>query len=404
MSNPIQGTPIEIWDDLPGPISGSTSFGIYDNDTQFQIEGPSVAKFIARKLGYPINNIELTSGSMYTAFEEAISTYSSEIYFQKIKDNYLSMEGNSTSISFNDHVITPNLGSQIRIAEGYGSEAGSGGNVTYYTGSLQLLPGIQDYDLSEWASVSASLVPGDNIEIKRIFYEKPPAIVRWFDPMAGTGTGAQQMINSFGFGNASPAVNFLMMPLHYDIQQLQAIEFNDEIRRSGFSFELVNNKLRIFPIPGSPGEGSASYMNLFFHYIKKSERNDVIKNTAASGSLPAGSVITNPSNVPYTNIVYTTINAPSKQWIKLYAVEIAREILGWVRGKYSNGIPIPGDTTLLDGSLLIQNANDNKLKLIENLRLLLDETGRTRQLEKQQQESQNLNNQMAYVPIPIYIF
>lgn len=399
MSNPIQGTPIPIYSEPLGPISGSTIFHFYDNESLFQLEGPNTAKYVARHLGWPINNIEINSGSIYMAFEEAISTYSSEVYFQKIKDNYLMMEGNNTSVNFNNSVITPNLGGQIRIAEGYGVEAGSGGNVTYYTGSIDLITGVQDYDLNIWAAASASLAVGDNIEIKRIFYERPPAIVRWFDPYAGTGTGMQQLLDTFGFGQMSPGVNFLLMPISYDLQQMQAIEFNDEIRRSGFSFELVNNKLRIFPIPG---EWGANSLKLHFHYIKKSERNSIIKNTAASGS-NANNIITNPANVPYTNITYTEINAPGKQWIKNYTVAICKEILGNVRGKYSS-IPIPGSETTLDGAGLISQSQDDKIKLLEMLRGMLDETSRTKQLEKAQQEAQNLNNSLAYVGMPIYIF
>jgi hypothetical protein len=98
-------------------------------------------------------------------------------------------------------------------------------------------------------SASASLISGDSIEIKTIFYENTPAIVRYFDPYAGTGYGSQQLLDAFGFGNQSPAINFMLMPLNYDIGVMQAIELNDTIRKSAFSFNIVNNKLKIFPIP-----------------------------------------------------------------------------------------------------------------------------------------------------------
>ena len=64
-----------IWDGTAGPISGSTPFGFYDNDLQFQSDGPKVAQFVSRKLGYPIMEVELQSGSIYACFEEAISVY-----------------------------------------------------------------------------------------------------------------------------------------------------------------------------------------------------------------------------------------------------------------------------------------------------------------------------------------
>jgi len=396
MSNPIQGTPIHIWNDIPGPISGSTIFHFYDNEQHFQLQGPAVAKFVARRLGFPISNIELDSGSIYMAFEEAISTYGSELYYQSIKDNYFNMHGNSNSTPYNNYNVISNLSGQIKIAENYGTEAGVGGNIDYYTGSIDLKLGVQDYDLNVWASASASLSPGDSIEIRRIFYEKSPAATRWFDPMSGIGLPS--LLGSFGFNQMSPAINtnFLMMPVHFDLQRLQAIEFNDEIRRAGYTFELINNKLKIFPIPNDYDE--AYRYKLWFQYIKKSERNNPI-----NLNQPTGSIITNPGNVPYNNITYTEINAPGKNWIRLYTVELCREILGNIREKYST-IPIPGSETTLNGSSLITQADNNKLKLIEQLRGMLEETGRTKQLEKQQQEAQNLNNSLSYTPMPIWIF
>ncbi len=53
--------------------------------------------------------------------------------------------------------------------------------------------------------------------MKRIFYESDPAIVRYFDPYAGTGTGVQGLLETFGFGSYSPGINFMLMPVYWDI-------------------------------------------------------------------------------------------------------------------------------------------------------------------------------------------
>ena len=135
-----------------------------------------------RSLGYPIMEIELQYINFYAALEDATTVYSKELYEYKIREGYLSMEGNSTGSSFNNVLIQPNFGNMLRLAADYGSEVGSGGNVTYYNGSLGMSQYQQSYDLNFWASQSASLAPGDSIEIKRLFYEAPPAITRYFDP------------------------------------------------------------------------------------------------------------------------------------------------------------------------------------------------------------------------------
>ena len=382
---------VSIWNGSSTFSVGSTPFLFYDYDPQFQTDIDSVAKWCAQRLGYPIVEVELQSGSFYAAFEEAVTTYGNEIYAYKVRENYLSMEGNSTGSSFNNQVITPNMGSMIRISEMYGTEAGSGGNTTYYTGSIALTSGVQDYDLNEWA-VSQSIAGG--VEIKRVFYEAPPAIVRYFDPYAGSGTGIQSLLETFGFGQMSPGINFMLMPIFFDVMKVQAIEFNDQIRKAAFSFDLVNNQLRLFPIPSNITPGYND--KLYFHYIKKEDRNSVTQDNRTN-------LITNVSNIPYQNPIYSQINSIGKQWIRQYTLSLVKEMLGYVRGKYGT-IPIPGAEVTLNQSDLFTDARAEKIALLEQLRLMLDEVSRRAQLERQSLESENIQKQFNNVPLPIYIF
>jgi hypothetical protein len=381
---------IPIW---PGSSSfqpGETPFGFYDFDPEFQIDTDKFALFASRRLGYPIVDIELQDLNFYAALEDAITTYGNELYAYQAQENFLSFQGASTNIApANNSLPQPNLASEIRLTEQYGTEAGVGGTVTWYSGSIDLTAGIQDYDLKEWAT-SQSINPGD-LEVKRVFYEAPPAIVRYFDPYAGTGTGMMQLLDSFGFGGYSPAINFLMMPVNYDIQKLQAIEFNDQIRRSQYSFELINNNLRIFPIPGP------AMKKLWIQYIKKSERNNPYDD-----SNPGQSLITNISQVPYENPAYNQINSIGRSWIFEYALAIVKEILGYVRGKYST-IPIPNAEVTLNQSDLINAATSEKTALIERLRAYFDESSRQKLLERKAAEAASLQQQLNYVPFNIFV-
>jgi len=385
---------IAIWNGSSTFTTGSTPFGFYDTDSAFSSEADKIAKWCAQRLGYPLVNIELQSGSFYAAFEEAVTTYGNEVYQYKIRENYLSMEGNSTGSSFNNKVITPNLGSIIRLSQTYGTEAGAGGTVTYYSGSIDLENGKQDYNMNTWASASASLSPGDRIEIKKVFFEAPPAIVRYFDPYAGTGTGIQSLLETFGFGQMSPGINFLLMPIFFDVLKIQAIEFNDQIRKSAFSFDLVNNNIRLFPIPN---DVSDLYRHkLFFHYIKVSERDSVLK------SNDPGTLITNASNVPYNNPVYSQINSVGRNWVRQYTLALVKEILAYIRGKYGT-IPIPGDEVTLNQADLFTDTRAEKMALLEQLRLMLEETSRKNQLEKQSLETGYMQSILNNAPLPIYI-
>lgn len=378
---------IPIWTGTSTFSPGETPFGFYDYDADFQRDADKVATFCTRRLGYPLVDIELQDISFYTAFEEAITTYGNELYAYQIRDNQLDLIGISTSTTLNNSIITPSFQSVIRISKQYGSEAGSGGNITYYTGSIPLTASIQDYDLKKWAEDEG--IAG-SIEIKRVFYEAPPAVVRYFDPYSGTGFGYQSLFDSFGFGGMSPAINFLMMPVNYDLQTIQAIELNDMIRRSNYSFEMKNNVLRIFPIPNN------SDSRMYFEYIEESERIE------GQASTPDTGVANNVSNMPYTNPTYTLINSVGRQWIFEYTLALVKEILGLVRGKYTN-IPIPGSEVTLNQQDLLTQAATDKLRLIEKLRQYLDETSRQAAMERKSAEADFAFNELSKVPFTIYI-
>ena len=377
----------------PGSSSffpGDTPFGFYDNQIDFQSDADKVVTYVARRLGYPIMDVELQDLNFYAAFEDAVTTYGNELYAYKVRENYLSIEGSPTASNLNHELITPNIASTVRYSEQYGEEAGTGGTVTWYSGSIPLNTGVQDYDLKEWAETSASLDAGDSIEIKRIFFESDPAIVKFFDPYAGTGTGMMNMMDTFGWGNYSPAINFMLMPISFDLQKIQAIELNDQIRKSQFSFELINNNLRIFPIPRKSG-------TLWFQYIKLSDRNN------PKSTLPSGSYnVTNVSNVNYTNPNYNEINSIGRSWIFDYTLAVCKEVLGYIRGKYTT-VPIPGAEATLNQSDLLSAATAEKDALVTRLREYFDETSRDKLLERKAAEAESLQKIEAAVPYPIYI-
>ena len=174
---------ISIW---PGSASftdtsNPTPFGFYDEDTSFTSSADQVATWCAQRLGYPIVDVELQAVNFFTAFEEAVTTYAQYVYQYEIIENMATLEGSQTGSSLNNELIQPNLGNIITIGEQYGSEAGTGGNITYKSGSIDVVVNQQVYSLDDlWASVSES---GNNIEIKKIYHYAPAAIVRYFDPL-----------------------------------------------------------------------------------------------------------------------------------------------------------------------------------------------------------------------------
>ena len=378
-----------IWPGSGSAVSGNTPFGFYDTDSEFQTEAPKFAAWCAQRLGYPLMNVELQDSQFYACLEESVSEYSAQINQFNIKDNLLSLQGQSTSSNLTHKRVTPNLGRSVFLSQAYGTEAGVGGLVEVKSGSVDIVSGSQTYDLNAlWADVSES---GNAIELQRVFYEETPAVQRYFDPYAGTGAGTMNLLDQFGFGNYSPAVTFLMMPVYADMLRLQAIELNDQIRKSAYSFQLRNNKLRIFPRPDS------SY-KLHFEYVVRSDRDNALI-TEHSGS---SDVISDFSNVPYDNMKFTSINDVGKQWIRKYGLALTKELLGIVRSKYG-AIPIPGAETSLDGDTLRSEASAEKEALVTQLREILEQSSRKALMEADKDESEFLQEKLKKVPYPIYI-
>ena len=377
---------VTIWDGTATFTSGSsTPFGFYDSDSVFQTDAIKVAKFVGTRLGYPLMDVELQDDSMFACFEEAVTTYGNEVFQYKIRENYLNLEGASTGSTMNNQLTDPTLNRIVQIAGHYGTEAEVGGNVRKYSGSLAISGSQQEYDLDQWATDQG--ISG-SIEIRKVFYQSPPAIQRYFDPYAGTGTGVQSLMQAFDFGSFSPGINFMLMPISYDVALLQGIEFNDQIRKSTYTFELVNNRLKVFPKPTSEGY-------LFFEYYKLDDKNVINFDNSTSK-------ITNVGEVPYSNPKYTQINSVGRQWIFRYTLALAKELLAYIRGKYQT-VPVPGSEASLNQADLLSDARSEKIELMTNLREMLNATGRGAQLEAQAKEAEDVQSTLKSVPMTIFV-
>lgn len=511
--------------------SGVTPFGFFDSDPQFQVDAPNAAKWAASRLGYPITDIEMIDLNFYACFEEACLEYGAQVNQFNIINNITLLQGLSTDINVTQRNIQgTSLPYLIDLAQAYGTEVGTGGEVDWRKGHFMCRPGKQIYDLQEiigspkpkllGAKITASLnlsyalgnvdqqgtllnpigVPtvddpnspigsfivngtmitydvrtdtlsnilayintqntevkavyetrhypiydtnGDlidnnprgrfsftadmsgetdivlmdvtgsllqamgmlsgstffpatnrDIEIRRVFHEPPPAAARIYDPFSMTGMSYSNILNEMGFAGYSPATQFLMCPIFEDLLRIQAIDFNDLVRKSAYSFEITNNKIKIFPIP-------TWHQKIYVEYLYTDERNSAVFTTGSQYSTGTNE-IGDYSNVPYNVIPYNKINSVGKQWIRKYFLALCKEVLGSIRQKYQT-IPIPGAEVTLDGGELRQEAAAEKTDLITQLRDNLTATGRKAQMENKAAEAQQLQDSLSKVPLLIYI-
>ena len=383
------------YEDPSSFVSGQTPYGTYDSDSTFSTDIVSVTKWCAKRLGFPVLQLEIPSGSIYACFEEAVNEYSQHINNYNIKNWMWEQYGEKNRISGSLSTgsadpVTPTLGPAVTLSEKYGQMTNMGGNVDLKKGYITISGSNQDYDLQEvWANVSES---NQRIEVQRVFNHMPASVSRFYDPYAGT-FDQRQLLDAFGFGNVSPAISFVLKPISYDLARANAIETSDLVRKSAYSFEIHNNNLRIFPKPNSNDDGEKIW---FEYYVK-----DEIRNTNnVSASLQGG--VSDPSNVPYKFITYSSINQPGRQWIRKYTYALAKELLGIIRSKYSS-MPIPDGEVTLDGEALKTEGREEKTQFLEELKEFLDSVSLTEKLRAEAEESNAQREVLAKAPLNIYI-
>jgi hypothetical protein len=379
--------------------SGLTPFGFFDSDPTFQNDAPKSAVWAATRLGYPNVDVEMRDTNFYSCFEEACFEYSAQVNQFNIRNNIGVLQGTSTLNKITQtNVVGSGLPYIIKLAQGYGTEFGVGGTVDWKRGKISVQKSQQTYDLQAlWGDISESF---NRIEVRKIFHGASPAAARIYDPFSMTGMSYSNILNEMGFAGYSPATQFLMTPIFEDLLRMQAIEFNDLVRKSAFSFELINNKLKLFPIPTYD-------FNLYFDYLVGTERDEQgVSNSGSyynsSGSLVSSNIIGDYSNVPYETIPYGSINSVGKQWIRKYFLALCKEVLGSIRQKYQT-LPIPGAEVTMDGGELRQEAAAEKTDLVTQLRENLEASGRKAQMELRAEESQRMQETLKAVPLLIYV-
>ena len=377
-----------IWTGSADFTSGSsTPFGTYDSDSSFSSDAPKIASWCAKRLGYPIIDIELEGENFFAVFEEAVSEYSSQVNQFNIRNNLGALEGQATGSNYTGQsVLGSEINNVVTVAEAYGNFANVGGRTDIKKDYITVSTGSQEYDLQTlFADVSES---GERIDVTKVFFETTPAIQRFFDPYSVSGQGTLNLIDEFGFGSFSPAAQFILMPIYEDMLRIQQIEFNDQMRKSAHSFNIVNNKLQIFPKPQSE-------YKLWFEY-------QVVKDRRENATIITPNVVSDYSNVGYNFAEYSKINDVGKQWIRKYTLALAKEMLGAIREKYST-VPIPGSEVSLDGAALRAEAQTEKDALIEQLRENLNEVSKKQRMENEASMVEQQQQVMNRVPLNIYI-
>jgi len=410
---PITGTPDNV-----NAALNPLPFGFY-------MQGPDYAAFasgaadqvgyVYKKLGGDVLDIELTQYNVYAAYEEAVLEYSYLVNIHQAKNSLNNLLGATTASFDEDGQIVegdPLSGSNLesvlprytfdyvrRMATGISSEAGVNGDITYYSASFNTVADQQDYDLQ--AIVAAAVDAGDlvldtgdtidsnRITIRQVYYKTPRAMWRFFAYYGGLNV----IGNLSTYGQYADDSTFEVVPTWQN--KLQAIMYEDSIntRISHYSYELRNNKLRLFPIPtiSSPDK-------FFFRFTVK---KDSFEEYSDRKSGLRG--VNNMNNLPFQNIPYSSINSIGKQWIRRFALALCKEMLGQIRGKLSGVVPLPGGAVTLNSSALLSEASKEMSDLRTELKAVLDELTYEKLVTKDSNMTKAAADTLKQVPVPLFV-
>jgi len=401
---------------LPFGTYSNTSLGTFSQ--HFCTGASDQVAYTYKKLGGDVLDIELTTGSVFSAYEEAVLEYSYILNVHQAKNTLSDMLGATTGSfdslgSLTGSELSTYTGSNgialkfpkfefayaRRVGYGVSTEAGFGGETTIYSASFNSVTGTQDYDLQNLISSSAAdsdnsafpfygKVGNKRINVTRVFYKTPQAMWRFYGYYGGINTVG----NMASYGQYTDDSTFDIIPVWQN--KAQAMAFEDAIytRNSHYSYEIKNNKLRIFPdvVAVSPSK----YWIEFYVDSDPWEEDDD-KEAEVSG-------INNMNALPFENLPYNKINSIGKQWIRRFALSLSKETLGNIRSKFTT-IPIPGDSVTLDGPALLSQAQGEQEKLREELKTILDETTYTKLMQDDAELTDAVNKVQEKVPMRVFV-
>jgi len=389
-------------------VAAECPFAIYTGSVDFLSGASDQVAYTYKKLGGNILDIELTEGNVYAAYEEAVLEYSYLVNIHQSKNALPSALGNSTgSFDHKGNLLSGDLSSSLagsraelkfpkfdyayqhRVGDRVGTDVGIGGSENIYSGSFTTSGNQQDYDLQQLLSASNKTRVGNKrVTIRKVFYKTSRAMWRFY----GYYGGFHVVGNMRTYGQYADDSTFEIVPVWQN--KLQATAYEDAIwtRTSHYSYEIKNNKLRLFPIPDgtSPTQFWVEYTVASDVWTEDEDRKGGVDG------------VNNMNTLPFQNLPYDKINSIGKQWIRRFALALTKEMLGQVRGKFST-VPIPGESVTLNAADLLGQAKAEQDALRDELKTTLDELTYSKISETNNSIADSTEGVFKKIPTGIYV-
>ncbi len=385
-----------------------TPYAVFDSDTQFQSDADKTVVFVKRMLGDDVLSVELTKKMIWACFELACLEYGKVINDYALKSQLANLLGQPTSSNVTNTFPRQTLEFLFRQAEPYSMEAGVGGSYETTLGYIELESGRQDYNIyKELRTSSGSLLfpalsASQQTKLRMVeVYHFSPVTAQSFLLNASNITNF--LATEMRYESYVNSTVFYVLPIFEDVLRRSMLEAAYRVRRSNYSYSQYGPIIRIYPVPAESDQ--PTFVNKLWIRVRtlpdplNPDLGTDISGSAIQDSTISGS-ISNPSNVPFVDIQYHLINSPGKQWIRDYTLALATIVLGRVRSKLKT-LPIPGAELQLDGEELVTQGREDKDKLLEDLRAMMDELTYDKLIEREAQKAEFLNTQLKFLPMPL---
>ena len=377
-----------------------TPFGFYDSDTEFIAEADAMVTFVKRKLGDDILSVELTKKQVWACFEESFTEFGAYINKYQTKSQLASLIGTqtgsfATGSSGKSHQLPlETLQFLMRLADPYASHAGTGGSYDSVLGYLELTGSRQDYDIYSELKDADGNVIFDNLSgsqktkmrILDVMHFSPSAAYRFFD----STSAINYLNNEFTFESFTPETIFYVLPVFEDVLRAQMMDLSQRVRRSNYSYRIIGRDLRIYPMPVAMQLPKKLYIRIVPYM---DPYNPAYEDETLYG-------VSNLSNVPFGNLEYSKVNSIGKNWVRQFTLALCKELLGLIRSKVKN-LPVPNGDVTLNGEDLISQAREDKTRLFDELKELLESLTYDKLVEREATKTENMIKQLRAVPVPL---
>ena len=391
--------------DAAAVVTASLAVGYYTS-TAFVNGAKSQVAYTYKRLGGDVLDIELTAQNIYNHYEEAVLEYSYIVNLHQARNSLGSSLGGPTGSFDNKGTLTGTddvalkypkfqFDYAFRNADKFSSEALVGGTEPVHSASITRVSNQSDYDLQAIVSGSQSGAAWDGmgnkrIKIRQVYYVTPRQMWRFYGYYGGLN-----VVGDFhNYGQYADDSSFNVIPAWQN--KIQAIAFEDHLytRTSHYSYEIIDNNLRLFPTPDQ-----VSPEKFWFRFTVESGNNAYDTSNGDTGV----DGVNNMNTMPMTNIAFDKINSIGQQWIRRFSLALSKETLGQIRGKFGGSVPIPGDNVTLNASDLLSQAQAEQTALRDELNKQLDEMLYSRIAEVDKGMVDNMDSIVGKTPLKIFV-